>query len=46
MRETRTYGSEGGEAQTNGPSLPLYVARPSRACGTPKTLVHSGVARS
>ncbi|GIW90087.1 MAG: hypothetical protein KatS3mg109_0519 [Pirellulaceae bacterium] len=23
MRETRTYGSEGGEAQTNGPSLPL-----------------------
>jgi hypothetical protein len=23
MREIRTYGSEGGEAQTNGPSLPL-----------------------
>ncbi len=23
MREIRTSGSEGGEAQTNGPSLPL-----------------------
>ena len=23
MREIRTYGSEGGEAQTNAPSLPL-----------------------
>ncbi len=23
MREIRPYGSEGGEAQTNGPSLPL-----------------------
>jgi len=23
MREIRTYGSEGGEAETNRPSLPL-----------------------
>ena len=23
MREIRLYGSEGGEAQANGPSLPL-----------------------
>ena len=25
MRENRTYGSEGGEAQLNEPSLPLSV---------------------
>ena len=29
MRENRTSGSEGGEAQTNGPSLPLSVASPA-----------------
>ena len=26
MREIRTYGSEGGEAETNRPSLPLSKA--------------------
>ena len=26
MRENRTYGSEGGEAQLNEPSLPLSAA--------------------
>jgi hypothetical protein len=25
MRETRTYGSEGGETELNRSSLPLYV---------------------
>ena len=25
MRENRTYGSEGGAAQSNAPFLPLYV---------------------
>ena len=27
MREIRTYGSEGGEAETNRPSLPLSGPR-------------------
>ena len=26
MREIRLYGSEGGEAQANGPSLPLCAS--------------------
>lgn len=28
MRENRTYGSEGGEAETNRPSLPLSFGLP------------------
>ena len=27
MRETRTYGSEGGATQTNAPFLPLLTAK-------------------
>ena len=27
MRETRTYGSEGGATQTNAPFLPLLAAK-------------------
>jgi len=31
MRENRTYGSEGGAAETNRPSLPLSCYRRSAA---------------
>lgn len=30
MRENRTYGSEGGAAEANRPSLPLFLLRRCR----------------
>jgi len=37
MRETRTYGSEGGEAELNRPSLPLsaYNRKPEKPVRNP-----------
>ena len=31
MRENRTYGSEGGAAETNRPSLPLSIRSQARS---------------
>ncbi len=42
MREIRPSGSEGGEAQTNGPSLPLSP-RSSRRAGTQRVEEGSSV---